>query len=86
MALWYILYTKNDCPVCTTTRELLQVMGADYYEFNVEEDPSELRYLESLGLKSFPQVFFESRRIGGLKELEHHFGINKEDEHGTTQT
>lgn len=79
MALWYRLYIKDNCPVSIRTRELLQVMGADYYEFNITKDTQEAHYLRSYGITTFPQVFIEETLIGGYDELKIHFGIKRED-------
>lgn len=63
MALWYTLYTKMNCSKSTLTRELLQIMGADYYEVVLDLDDE----------WEVPVVFLEEDYIGGYKELRKHF-------------
>jgi glutaredoxin len=71
---WYIIYTKDDCKWCVKAKELLQVMGIDYYE----KDLSNPKYFEewkALGVKTVPQVMKEETLIGGYEKLERHLNV-----------
>jgi hypothetical protein len=63
MAQWYVLYTKMNCHLSQKTRELLQVMGCDYFE-EVLSDNDEWET---------PVVFLEEDIIGDYKSLQNHF-------------
>lgn len=88
MTIWYKLYTDKriDCPWCIKARELLQVYGIDYKEFDVSE-PGVKEMFSEKGLRTVPQVFRESQHIGGYNALEHFLReeqkqIEKEKRHG----
>lgn len=63
MAEWYVIYTKDGCQMCLRTKELLQVMGTDYYE---EILPDKDDWI-------VPTVFLEEDYIGGYNSLQKHF-------------
>ena len=65
------IYTKSNCPNCTTAKQLLKSKGLEYQEQNVE-DP--VTWLELLGkfpsARQLPQIFYKGERIGGLAGLQ----------------
>ena len=63
MTLWYVVYTKDDCHTSVRTKELLQVMGADYYEEVLPQNDD----------WPTPLVFLEESYVGGYEDLRNHF-------------
>lgn len=71
MAQWFVIYTKDGCRMCLKTLELLQVMGADYYE----------EVLPNNDDWPVPQVFLEENHVGGYIELQEY--LNRGTKHGS---
>lgn len=63
------IYTKSNCPNCTTAKQLLKSKGLAYNEFNVEYNPALLDDLPP-GVRQMPQIFYKGERIGGLAGLQ----------------
>ncbi|MET3508277.1 glutaredoxin-like protein NrdH [Halalkalibacter oceani] len=51
------VYTKNNCPQCNMTKNVLDNEGVKYKIFNVEEDENAYDYVvNTLGLRQMPVV------------------------------
>ena len=67
----YTIYTKNSCVFCKRAKDLLDILGEDYQEYNIEE--GELR--ESMNTKlgyearTVPQIWHGETHVGGFTEL-----------------
>lgn len=61
------VYTKNNCPQCKITKRKLHILGINYHEHNVDEDPKALEYLIERGLRSLPVVVTEDDVWMGLR-------------------
>lgn len=76
------VYTKNNCPKCTLTKNVLNDQGVKYTTINIETELSEqereqkLDEFRELGFMSMPVVFidgeepfsdFQPDRLKGLK-------------------
>lgn len=61
------VYTKNKCPQCEITKRKLHILGINYHEHNVDEDPKALEYLIERGLRSLPVVVTEDDTWTGLR-------------------
>jgi glutaredoxin 3 len=65
------IYTKANCPNCTTAKQLLKSKGLKYEEWNVDEAPGWSRlaakYPEA---RQMPQIFVNGQRVGGLAGLQ----------------
>jgi len=77
---WYKLYTRKDppCEWCQKARELLQVMGKDYYEIDITE-PGVKEMFSERGFRTVPQVFKEDKHIGGYNALQETLRIDQEE-------
>ena len=64
-----VVYTKSNCPNCTTAKQLLKDKKMNYDEFNVEYNPALLDDLPP-GVRQMPQIFYKGERIGGLAGLQ----------------
>jgi glutaredoxin len=63
MAEWYTIYTKDGCKLCLKAKELLQVMGVDFYEEILPKDDK----------FPTPTIFIEDSFIGDYFSLKNHF-------------
>ena len=67
-----VLYSKANCPNCTTAKQLLKSKGLEYTEIEIERYPVQLndllrRYPEA---RQMPQIFVNDQRVGGLAGLQ----------------
>jgi len=67
----YTIYTKPSCGYCKRAKDLLDLLGEDYTEFNIESDEYRAEMNERLGYeaRTVPQIFFETTHVGGYTEL-----------------
>lgn len=67
-----VIYTKSNCPNCTTAKQLLKSKGLEYSEWDVEEVPEVLaRLLTNFPeARQMPQCFINGQRVGGLAGLQ----------------
>ncbi len=65
------VYTMNYCPYCTAAKKLLQQKGIAFEEvFVAEDDEATWKMLEKkTGYKTMPQIFIDSKFVGGFSEL-----------------
>lgn len=66
-----VIYTKSNCPNCTTAKRLLDSKGIGYEEMNLDDTDKfvefQLCYPEA---KQMPQIFIRRQRVGGLAGLQ----------------
>jgi glutaredoxin 3 len=65
-----VIYTKSNCPLCTTAKALLNSKGIGFEEYDILDCPEVLRQLSSVGAKQLPQIFIQGQRVGGLAGLQ----------------
>lgn len=65
------IYTKVHCPYCVKAKMLLDKLGVQYTEFNIETDPDRLNELRERrpSARTVPQVFIDGNGIGGCDDL-----------------
>ena len=65
------IYSKNNCPNCTTAKRLLDSKGIGSEELDVVVSEHAValftRYPE---VKQLPQIFIDGQRVGGLAGLQ----------------
>ncbi len=67
------LFTKSGCPFCAKAKKLLEEHGYEYEEVVVGNHGVTTRTVRAVsGAGSVPQVFIDSRLIGGFSDLETH--------------
>ena len=67
------IYTKSNCPNCTTAKQLLKSKELRHEEINVEEWPDIVREAfmrEYPEARQMPQIFIDGQRVGGLAGLQ----------------
>jgi len=64
-----VIYTKSNCPNCTTAKQLLKSKGLEYREIDFMPDILEMvrHYPEA---RQMPQIFINNQRVGGLAGLQ----------------
>lgn len=64
------VYSTNFCPYCVRAKNLLEDLGLEYTEINLEGKADELKALkERTGQRTVPQIFIDGEFIGGFSEL-----------------
>ena len=65
------IYTKSNCPNCTTAKQLLKSKGLEYFEIDCDNpyefDGLREKYPEA---KQLPQIIINGQRVGGLAGLQ----------------
>ena len=65
------IYTKSNCPNCTTAKQLLKSKGLTYTEMDAEQPPvMEWFARDYPGVRQMPQIFIDGQRVGGLAGLQ----------------
>lgn len=66
-----IIYTKSNCPNCTTAKQLLKSKGLGYWEINTDEKVNLDDLLKQApDARQMPQCFISGQRVGGLAGLQ----------------
>ena len=64
------IYTKSNCPLCTTAKQLLKSKGLEYEEIAATE-AGVMHLLEQYPeARQMPQIFINGQRVGGLAGLQ----------------
>jgi glutaredoxin len=65
------IYTKDFCIWCDRAKTLLDSKDLDFKEIDLSDDTirSEFYLKIGEGIKTVPQVFIDSKRIGGYQDL-----------------
>ncbi len=64
------IYTKDYCPFCHRARELLNVKGAAFTEYDITEDPAKEKEMrDRSGRTTVPEIFVDGELIGGCDDL-----------------
>lgn len=65
------IYTKTNCPNCTTAKQLLISKGLAYQEVNIETGDRLANFVANYpDAKQMPQIFIGDQRVGGLAGLQ----------------
>jgi glutaredoxin 3 len=66
-----VIYTKSNCPNCTTAKALLNSKGIGFNEMDAEQPPvMEWFARDYPEVRQMPQIFIEGQRVGGLAGLQ----------------
>lgn len=64
-----VIYTKDNCPNCTTAKNLLKCNGLAYDERDITDYPDAF-FANFPDVRQMPQLFLNGVRIGGLAGLQ----------------
>lgn len=66
-----IVYSKDNCPNCTTAKALLDSKGLDFIERSIEEQEwRDVFTRQYPDIRQMPQIFIDGQRVGGLAGLQ----------------
>ena len=67
-----VIYSKSNCPNCTTAKQLLKSKGLAYSERDLTNDPVKQAELFAAypEARQMPQIFIDGQRVGGLAGLQ----------------
>ncbi|MNV75346.1 Glutaredoxin-1 [compost metagenome] len=67
----YTIYSKPNCGYCKRAKDLLDILGEDFVEFNIEDDALRSQLNERLGYeaRTVPQIWDGDKFVGGYTEL-----------------
>jgi len=67
------VWSKNACPFCDQTKNLLKSRGIEFEERNVSTDWTKEQLLEAVPTaRTLPQIFLDDNYVGGFTELRQH--------------
>jgi len=65
------MYTKSNCPNCTSAKMVLQMHNLDFVEVDVELGARWANLLKEYpDARQMPQIFINDQRVGGLAGLQ----------------
>jgi glutaredoxin 3 len=66
-----IVYSKSNCPNCTTAKALLDSKGLDFIERSIEDQEWRDVFIRQYpDIRQMPQIFINGQRVGGLAGLQ----------------
>jgi len=66
-----VIYSKSNCPNCTTAKALLNSKGIGYTEVGLDNFDDRMAFsLEYPEARQMPQIFIQGQRVGGLAGLQ----------------
>jgi glutaredoxin 3 len=67
-----VIYSKSNCPNCTSAKRLLDDKGIGYMEFDVETNIGHKKMMAQVDAqyRQMPQIFIQGQRVGGLAGLQ----------------
>lgn len=64
------IYCKDYCPYCKAAKRILNALGIDYTENDVELEPEKMAEMVTRSKRrTVPQIFFGEEHIGGHDDL-----------------
>ncbi len=64
------IYTKSYCPYCRRAKELLELKGVRFTEYDVGGDPQkEAEMRQRSGRTTVPEIFADDQLLGGCDDL-----------------
>jgi glutaredoxin 3 len=65
------IYTKSNCPNCTTAKQLLKSKELEYTEYNTDNQDVIAAFIAKYpDARQMPQIFINGQRLGGLAGLQ----------------
>jgi glutaredoxin 3 len=66
-----IVYTKDQCPNCTSVKQILDAKQLDFIERNIDEEQwRDVFTRQYSDVRQMPQIFIDGQRVGGLAGLQ----------------
>jgi glutaredoxin 1 len=65
----YVIYGRENCGWCVRAKNLLDGLEEDYRYIDINESDLSRAYLIDNGFKTVPQIWLDTKHIGGYTEL-----------------
>ena len=66
-----VIYTKSNCPNCTSAKALLNAKGLEYTEMDCDDVGIQYAFTQHYpDVRQMPQIFIQGQRVGGLAGLQ----------------
>jgi glutaredoxin 3 len=66
-----IVYSKSNCPNCTTAKALLDSKALDFIERSIDDQEWRDVFTRQFpDIRQMPQIFINGQRVGGLAGLQ----------------
>jgi glutaredoxin 3 len=74
-----VVYSKTNCPQCTTVKMLLKGKNLPFEEVMIDSDEERAVFYAKCGpaARSMPQIFIDGQRVGGVEGLKAAFNLMK---------
>jgi len=64
------IYTKSNCPNCTTAKQLMKQKGLAYTEYWVDANPVAEKKMQDSNIRQMPAIYINNQFVGGLAGLQ----------------
>lgn len=64
------IYTKSNCPNCTTAKQLMKQKGLAYTEYWVDANPVAEKKMQDANIRQMPAIYINNQFVGGLAGLQ----------------
>jgi glutaredoxin 3 len=66
-----VIYTKAQCPNCTSAKQLLKSKGLEYSEVDLDDLERRAAFCQAYpDVRVMPQIFINGQRVGGFAGLQ----------------
>ena len=66
-----VIYTKSNCPNCTSAKRLMDDKGIGYTEMDCDDVGIQYAFTQHYpDVRQMPQIFIQGQRVGGLAGLQ----------------
>ena len=74
-----VIWSKNNCILCTKAKNLLEKKGINYEERNIEgPDWTPEQFFEAVpNARTFPQIYLDGKYIGGYDMMISHWQLGE---------
>ena len=74
-----VVWSKNNCILCTKAKNLLEKKGINYEERNIEgPDWTPEQFFEAVpNARTFPQIYLDGKYIGGYDMMISHWQLGE---------
>jgi len=74
-----VIWSKNNCILCTKAKNLLEKKGINYEERNIEgPDWTPEQFFEAVpNARTFPQIYIDGKYIGGYDMMMTHWQLGE---------
>ena len=66
-----VMYTKSNCPNCTSAKNLLKSKKLEYKEICLDNEAEPAAFTVMIpDIRQMPQIFIDGQRVGGFAGLQ----------------